>query len=397
MVEIGPNPAVVPNCETGGIGIIHSLARSGVPIVTVERDWPPAFGRWSRYPVHRVTYRPWRGETLIEALLRLRGRFQGRGVLFPSSDADLAALIEHRDRLEADYQIPAAPHLGLQVFEKNWQYELAERIGVPVPRHVRFVAGEFPNWSELRFPVVIKPSARAGAAKAKTFRLKVCSEARQLEQTLRALAEEHEGREFQISESIPGEPTQLVTVGAYSDREGRVLRCFVGRKVTQFPYQYGEASVAEALPEIPEVVESARRLLEAARFHGISQTEFKYDERDRQYKLIEINPRSWSWIKLAARAGVNLPLIQYYDLTGDPRLPELLARPQEEDWFFVYYLYVRRNRLPSERQKIADLSRRKKLVAAIDDDGERWLSAVHRAVSLPKLLRRTRASIAAPA
>jgi predicted ATP-grasp superfamily ATP-dependent carboligase len=344
-----------------------------------------------------VTYRPWRGETLIEALLRLRGRFQGRGVLFPSSDADLAALIEHRDRLEADYQIPAAPHLGLQVFEKNWQYELAERIGVPVPRHVRFVAGEFPNWSELRFPVVIKPSARAGAAKAKTFRLKVCSEARQLEQTLRALAEEHEGREFQISESIPGEPTQLVTVGAYSDREGRVLRCFVGRKVTQFPYQYGEASVAEALPEIPEVVESARRLLEAARFHGISQTEFKYDERDRQYKLIEINPRSWSWIKLAARAGVNLPLIQYYDLTGDPRLPELLARPQEEDWFFVYYLYVRRNRLPSERQKIADLSRRKKLVAAIDDDGERWLSAVHRAVSLPKLLRRTRASIAAPA
>jgi hypothetical protein len=49
---------VVPNCETGGIGIIHSLARSGVPIVTVERDWPPAFGRWSRYPVLRVTYLP---------------------------------------------------------------------------------------------------------------------------------------------------------------------------------------------------------------------------------------------------------------------------------------------------------------------------------------------------
>jgi predicted ATP-grasp superfamily ATP-dependent carboligase len=289
--------------------------------------------------------------------------------LFPSSDADLATLIEHRDRLEVDYQIPAAPHLGLQVFEKNWQAELAERIGVPVPRHVRFVAGEFPNWSEQRFPVVIKPSAR-GAAKANTFRLKVCSEARQLDRTLHALAEEHEGRAFQISESISGEPTQLVTVGAYSDREGRVLRCFVGRKVTQFPYQYGEASVAEALPEIPEVVESARRLLEAERFHGIRQTEFKYDECDRQYKLIEINPRSWSCIKLAARAGVDLPLIQYYELTGDPRLPESLARPQEEDWFFVYSLYVRRNQLPSERQKIADLSHREKLVAATDD-GER--------------------------
>ncbi len=390
------NPAVVLNCETGGIGILHSLAGSGIDIVTVERDWPPAFGRWSRYPKLRLTYRPWRGESLVDALLRLRGSFEGRGVLFPSTDADLAVLIEHRSQLEPAYHIPAAEPIGMRIFEKNWQYELAEQVGVPMPRHVRFRAGEFPKVQGLRFPLVVKPSARASGARAKTFRLKVCRDEQELGHTLRELAREHEGRAFQVSENIPGEPTRLVTVGSYSDRSGKVLRSFIGRKVTQFPYYYGEASVAEALSPIPEVLDSARRLLEAAGFHGISQVEFKYDERDSTYKLIEINPRSWSWIKLATRAGVNLPLIQYWDLVGDARLQEALAQPQEDRWFFVYYFYVRRNRLESERRQIAELARRKTMVPAVDDDGERWLPFVHRAVSLVKLLRRHRASISAP-
>ena len=39
-----------------------------------------------------------------------------------------------------------------------------------------------------------------------------------------------------------------------------------------------------------------------------------------RYKLLEVNGRSWLWVKLAAYTDVNQPLIQYYDLTGDPRL-----------------------------------------------------------------------------
>ncbi|GIW46028.1 MAG: hypothetical protein KatS3mg077_3310 [Candidatus Binatia bacterium] len=48
------SPAVVVNCETAGIGIIHSLSLGAVPVMTVERDWPPAFGRFSRYPCARL-------------------------------------------------------------------------------------------------------------------------------------------------------------------------------------------------------------------------------------------------------------------------------------------------------------------------------------------------------
>ncbi|GIW46029.1 MAG: hypothetical protein KatS3mg077_3311 [Candidatus Binatia bacterium] len=208
-----------------------------------------------------------------------------------------------------------------------------------------------------------------------------------LEQCLEELAREFPGRAFQVAENIPGEPDQLYTVGCYSNREGKVLRCYTGRKITQYSYHHGMASVAESL-ELPRaVVHAACNLLEGARFHGIAQVEFKYDARDGQYKLLEINGRSWLWVKLAAYSGVNLPLIQYCDLTGDSRLPELLASPQRNDRFFVFDYHVRRNNLASERQRIAELKQSKTLIPAMDADGEWRLRFVHGVVSSLKLLR----------
>ena len=68
-----------------------------------------------------------------------------------------------------------------------------------------------------------------------------------------------------------------------------------------------------------EVVDAGLRFLRGLGFHGISQVEFKRDPRDGRFKLMEINPRLWQWHGLAAACGVDLPLIAYRDLTGEPR------------------------------------------------------------------------------
>ena len=63
----------------------------------------------------------------------------------------------------------------------------------------------------------------------------------------------------------------------------------------------------------------AVNVLDALAFHGISQVEVKRDHRDGRDYLIEVNPRSWLWISLATRCGVNLPLACYLDAIGEPR------------------------------------------------------------------------------
>jgi len=372
------NPAVVLNPGTAGVGIIHALSLGGVDIITIGRRWPPLLGRFSRFPVRHFRYRPEAGETLAQGLLRIADAFDGRGVLFPAIDVDLEAVLLAQEALAERYHVPAAPHIGADIFAKNWQYEIARQVGVPIPRSLRFHAGESPDLAGYRFPLIIKPASRTEAVGGRAFRLRVVAGPAELDAFLAELARDHRGREFQLAENIPGDPTNLYTVGAYANRQGRVLRTYTGRKLSQYPYTHGDASIAETLT-LPQVVtKQARVLLEAARFHGISQVEFKYDARDDQYKLLEINGRCWSWIKLPAFSGVNLPLIQYYDLTGDPRLDAALASPQRDTFFFVRDALIQLNRLPIERRLIEDLARSKTRIGAVPYAKDPRLTLIHR-------------------
>ncbi len=376
------NPAVVLNPGTAGVGLIHALSLGDVEIVTVGRNWPPLLGRFSRFPVQRITYRPKEGDTLAECLLRVADRFEGKGVLYPAIDVDLEAILLEQERLSERYHVPAAPHIGTDIFAKNWQYEIARRVGVPVPLHLHFVAGETPDLASFRYPLIVKPSSRTEAVGGRAFRLRLLRDDRALQQCLGELERDHTGRQFQLAEDVPGDPTALYTVGTYSNRAGCVLRVYTGRKISQHPYSHGDASVAETLTVPDVVVDQARSLLEEARFHGISQVEFKYDVRDDLYKLLEINGRPWSWIKLAAFSGVNLPLIQHYDLTEDPRLAEVLAAPQIDNRFLVRDALVKLNKLPFERELIDDLRRRKTLIPAVQYDRDRRLSLAYRLATL---------------
>ena len=332
-------------------------------------------------------YRSARGESLADILLKLSNRFEGKAVLFPSTDHDLEALIAARDQLSERYHVPAASHISLKIFDRNWQYEVAERIGCPVPRHVRFVAGESPDITGLRFPLIVKPASRALAAGASVFRLQVLDNPLALDRCLKEIARDHRGRAFQIAEEIPGESDQLYTVASYSNAAGCVLRTYSGRKITLHPYCHGYTSVAETLQVPAEVVRSAQSLLTESGFHGISQVEFKFDARDGRYKLLEINGRAWLWVKLAAASGVNLPLIQYYDLTGDPRLGQAVEAAQDDAYFFVYDAHVKLNRMPAERARIEELRRTKTLVPAVYHEGEWLLGLAYRGRSLLKQLR----------
>ncbi len=373
------SPAVVLNPGAGaGVGLIHALALGDVPIAIVARRWPPILGRFSRHPCLRATYQPGR-ETLVEGLLRLAEGFDGRGVLFPGTDLDLETLMLARHRLEHRYVIPENPAIGDKIFEKNWQYGIAAAANVATPLHCFFNGGTSPDVTDFRYPMIIKPSTRGATAGDWVFRLRLVQNRDELDALLAEIAAEHPGREFQIAENIPGEPDHLYTVGAYSNAEGRVLRTYTGRKLTQYPYHHGVASLAESVQIPDDAVAGAIRLLEEMKFFGIAQVEYKLDRRDGLYKLLEVNGRSWLWVKLAAFSGVNLPLLQYFDLTGDPRLADALASPQRYDRFYMHDLHVYLNHNPVERQILASLAAEKECVSANQQPGDTTLNTVYRA------------------
>ena len=80
---------------------------------------------------------------------------------------------------------------------------------------------------------------------------------------------------------------------------------------------FGNASTFVESVYVPELVDLGTRLLKAIGYYGLSEIEFKKDFRDCEFKLLEINARTWLWHSLAIRCGVDFPYLLYEDLKGE--------------------------------------------------------------------------------
>jgi D-aspartate ligase len=46
--------------------------------------------------------------------------------------------------------------------------------------------------------------------------------------------------------------------------------------------------------------------------------EYKFDQRDGQYKLLDVNGHTWGYHSIGRRAGVDFPYMLFADLVGEP-------------------------------------------------------------------------------
>jgi len=69
--------------------------------------------------------------------------------------------------------------------------------------------------------------------------------------------------------------------------------------------------------EYPELLDIGLRYFRGINYRGIGSAEFKLDEKDNILKLIELNPRLWQQNILSTICGMNFPMVQYLDLTGE--------------------------------------------------------------------------------
>lgn len=76
-----------------------------------------------------------------------------------------------------------------------------------------------------------------------------------------------------------------------------------------------------------------KRLLGALRYRGVFDAEFKFDERDRLFKILEVNTRPYAYIGFAATCGVDLVAMAYRDALSLP------VEPVAEYRVGRYYFY----------------------------------------------------------
>ncbi|MBM3212322.1 hypothetical protein FJZ33_08885 [Candidatus Poribacteria bacterium] len=305
-----------------GLGAVRSLGRAGIPVIGLESD-PSMPGFKSKYcnaklcpdPVHQP-------EKLLDFIINHGNKLNRYGILFPSSDAFVLFISRYREELSKKFlfALPAREVLEA-IVNKRRQYEMAERIGTPYPQ--TFYPDNMDDVEAIKdileYPAFIKPYySHLWKEKFYNKGFKVSNSEELKEQFTKILPT---GLQVMVQSIILGPNTNHFKVSTYIDSKGRPLMVFTLRKIRQYPTDFGVGTLVESL-RYDELKELGLVFFMGIQYRGIGSIEFKKDDRDGRLKMIELNPRLWQQNCHATRCGMNFPLIQYLDLTGQNPKPQ---------------------------------------------------------------------------
>jgi predicted ATP-grasp superfamily ATP-dependent carboligase len=192
-------------------------------------------------------------------------------------------------------------------------HALCAEIGIPLARSV--VPHSF---DEVRaftestgFPVVVK-AAEQWLPLKDTF----VTEVIQTPEQLRGLCENYNYEGIQrlvIQEHIPGD--DWICHGYYNAAKNISLT-FTGRKLRGYPPDAGSTALGLSLDnETLRFV--SEKLLKAVAYSGIIDMDWRKDERDGQYKILDCNPRVGQNFRMFENsAGIDVVRAQHLDLSG---------------------------------------------------------------------------------
>ena len=313
------NPAIVLGAFETGLGVVRSLGRLGIRVYVFDYKKDIAF--YSRYAKGRLCPDPQIDESsFINFLIEQANSFHAKAVLYITGDEFLLPVIKHAGLISEHYLLNLPDmELVLKITNKYEQYQLAKKNGIPVPEGYAINSEkDLDNIkSDLRFPVFVKGldavkwrSAFGGSKKG--F---VINDLKELDEISDIIFSEKVAAIVQ--ELIVGPETNHYKFSGYVDKKGELVAGFCLQKIRQHPIHFGVGCCVQSV-ENSVLMELGSRFFKSIHYKGIGSAEFKLDEKDNTYKLIELNPRYWQQNSLPTTCGINFPLLQYLDLTDQP-------------------------------------------------------------------------------
>jgi D-aspartate ligase len=310
--------AIIIGGDFQGLGSLRSLGRHRIPTYLLDHDL--CISKFSKYAKRYKKCPRARDEArLTDFLIELARKENLEGwVIFPNDDETVRFLSRNKEQLEEYYRVstPSWDIVRL-AYEKRLTYQLAEKAGIAIPKTF------YPNNVEelaqldLEFPVIIKPSVKEPFYSQTKRKAILINDRQQLrDEFSKAVSFINSSSGLIIQEFIPGGPNCLFSVGSLF-KQGEFLGKVVARRTRQHPMDFGHATTYAETMDIPELEESAKVILDTMGYYGLSEVEFMLDTRDRKYKMIEVNARTWGWHTLALGAGVDLPYLLYLDMLGE--------------------------------------------------------------------------------
>lgn len=286
------------------LGIVRSLAKKGILVHVLgdsnHRGLDVSFH--SRYCTERIIGPSPRKTEFVDFLVQVL-EDRNIDVLIPAAYWSAEKIVKNRTKLDPLTHVEMVNAESFTVAaSKKKTYELAKDLGVPFPKTVYPQSyDEVEDIStNIRYPAVIKPLDEGYSHPSYP------KNPEELLKTYREMCEKFsfsKGSFPLIQEYVAADITHSFSA-LY--QHGVCRRVFMWDELRSDPPTGGSGAFSISTYN-PAVKAYGLKLLDGLNWHGVANIEFRLDERDKQLKLMEINPRFWASVELAVKSGVDYP------------------------------------------------------------------------------------------
>ncbi len=289
----------------GTLAMARSFGRLGVGVALVTNDHP--LPRWSHFVRRQFDWTGPEAPDAADNLLSLAVAHSFRDwLLLPCGDAEVKLVASEQQRLGKVFRLFGSSWDDLNVLcDKQLLAQRAAEAGIAVPRNFRIRSDSEAAAADVAFPVVLKPAQRLtwnAFTRAKAWRADTRDE---FVTRYRQAAELVGPDNVVVQELIEGGGETQFSYAALWHKGAPVME-MTARRTRQYPIEFSYTSTFVEVWPNEAVRQASVKLLGASNFEGLVEIEFKFDAHEQVCKILDVNPRPWSWIALCDAAGLNL-------------------------------------------------------------------------------------------
>ncbi|SOC43956.1 carboxylate--amine ligase [Ureibacillus acetophenoni] len=252
-------------------------------------------------------------ETFVPAMEKIAQEYSDQKLLLLACGDDYAKLIiKNKPELQKYFTVPYINEsLMDKILLKENFYKMCDQYNFKYPGTTTVTAENYEEFTPpFDYPIILKASnsveywACSFPGKKKVF---VAHDEAEKTAILKAIYASTYQDTMIVQEFIPGDDSYMRVLNAYVGKDGKVKLMCLGNPILEEHSPEGIGSYAAIITTYDEqLMDKVRFFLEDIGYTGFANFDMKYDARDGEYKLFEINLRNGRSSYYVTAAGYNL-------------------------------------------------------------------------------------------
>lgn len=300
-------------------------------------------------------------EVLVDTLIKLADNLKDKKlILMGCTDEYAELIIDNKEKLEHKYIVPYInKELKEELISKDSFYDMCEKFNLPYPKTYIYSKNDSIENVNFTYPIIVKPADSISYWHNTFENMKkayLVNNDTEFREVVNSIYSSGYSENLIIQDFIPGDDSKMRVLTAYSNKSGKVKMMCLGHVLLEEHTPKGIGNHAAIITEFnEEVMLKFKDFLESINYVGFSNFDIKYDERDNEYKVFEINLRQGrsNYYVTGSKNNIAKCIVNDYILNKD--LPLNLCK---DEYFWrvipdnVVYKFVKDENLVNKAKKL---------------------------------------------